>query len=135
MPGLDDEQLALLLPHVCLLPDAESLLNVNTLNAQTLAALTEEASLAIAEPLVGEAREFDDVKQFVETNDAFAKASAILDVRSEYFALHAIAQVGESSVTLLSLLKRDDSGQVTVLQRDFGKLFRSNLAITTEEGS
>ncbi len=72
--------------------------------------------------------------EFVQAFPDFTPAEASLKVTSEYFLLHAQAQVGSSSVTLQSLLFRDpNSGVVTVLRRDFGKLFRSNLDIVTEE--
>ena len=49
---------------------------------------------------------------------------------SDHFGLHVQAVVGEGSVTLYSHLVRNESdGRVTVLQRDFAKLFRSSLTI------
>ena len=123
-----------MLPHICLLQSADTKININTANAQTLAALDSELSIATTEPITAELREYDDVKTFVDAYPAFAPAAAILTVKSEYFELHAQTQVGESTVTLRSSLYRDPTtGQVTVLQRDFGKLFRSNLQISTEE--
>ena len=134
LQNLDREQLAQLLPHVCLLPDADTLVNVNTANAQTLAALDKGLTLAIAEPIAAQERSYASKDEFIQAHEDFVPAAAALSVKSEYFSLHAQAQVGSSSVTLQSLLYRDpDSGQVTVLKRDFGKLFRSNLTVTTEE--
>jgi general secretion pathway protein K len=134
LQNIEAEQVAQLLPHICLLPDADTKINVNTATAQTLAALDSEVSIATAEGITAELREYDDEKKFVETYPSLAAAAPILTVKSEYFELHAQAQVGESTVTLRSSLYRDPStGQITVLQRDFGKLFRSNLQISTEE--
>ena len=73
-------------------------------------------------------------EDFIADYSDFAPLAGELSVTSEYFQLHAQAQLGSSSVTLLSLMYRDPStGIVSVLQRDFGRLFRSNLTIDTEE--
>ncbi len=134
LQNVDREQLVLLLPHVCLLPETESALNINTVNAQSLAALDESFSISQIEPIVAADRAYQSVAEFVQAFADFTPAEASLKVTSEYFLLHAQAQVGSSSVTLQSLLFRDpNSGVVTVLRRDFGKLFRSNLDIVTEE--
>lgn len=134
LQGADREQLALLLPHVCLLPHGDSRVNINTADAQTLAALDAELSLAITEPIAAEERRYDSVEGFLEAHAEFASASDVLSVTSEHFLLHAQAQVGSSSVSLESLLYRDpDNGRVTVIKRDFGKLFRTKLSATVEE--
>lgn len=134
LQNVEREQLSALLPHICLLPDTESRINVNTANAHTLAALDKGISLASTEPIVGGDRSFASVDEFVQAYPDFAPAAGALSVTSEHFLLHAQAQVGSSSVTLQSLLYRDpQTGLVTVLQRDFGKLFRSNLTISIEE--
>ena len=132
--NIEREQLQQLLPHVCLLPDTDSRINVNTANAHTLAALDKGISVASTEPIVGADRSFANVDEFVQAYPDFTPAAGVLSVTSEYFSLHAQALVGSSSVTLQSLLYRDpQTGSVTVLQRDFGKLFRSNLTISIEE--
>jgi general secretion pathway protein K len=131
--GMTQEQLDLILPHVCLLPEPDTKINVNTANAQTLASLGREVSPATVEQIVSLDRDFRDVNEFLEVNQEFRPAADLLSVRSEYFQVHAQATVGSSSVTLLSLLYRDpNNGQVSVLQRDFGRLFRSNLLVETD---
>lgn len=56
--------------------------------------------------------------------------SGDLSVTSEHFALHVQAVVGEGAVSMYSHLVRSEAdGRVTVLQRDFAKLFRSSLQI------
>lgn len=134
LQNMEREQLAELLPHVCLLPTADTLINVNTANAQTLASLDPGIALGTVEPIVAADRSYKSVDEFVQAYPDFTPAAGALSVTSEHFLLHAQAQVGSSSVTLQSLLYRDpQSGVVTVLRRDFGKLFRSNLTIDTEE--
>jgi len=110
------------------------LINVNTANVQTLASLDQALTPGSVEPIVAAERSFAAVDEFVQAYPDFAPVKDLLSVKSEYFVLHAQAQVGSSSVTLQSLLHRDPQSEaVTVLKRDFGKLFRSNLSIATEE--
>jgi general secretion pathway protein K len=133
LQGMTQANLDLLLPHVCLLPDATSKINVNTANAFTLSALHPDISPATVEQIVSVERDFRDMSEFLSVNEDFRPVQGQLTVRSEYFQLHAQAQVGSSSITLLSLLYRDPSnGHVSIIQRDFGKLFRSNLVLETD---
>ena len=134
LQNMNREQFDMLIPFICALPNNLQRLNVNTVNAQALAALHEDIAAGVAENIVTGQRNFSDVDEFVASFSEFEPVRDSLAVRSEYFELHAQAQVGSTSVTLLSVLHRDpSSGIVTVLQRDFGKLFRSNVTITTEE--
>jgi general secretion pathway protein K len=130
---MTQEQVELLMPHVCLLAEPDSKINVNTANALTLSALHPDFTPATVEPIVAEERDFRDVSEFLSVYEEFRPVADSLSVRSEYFQLHAQAQVGNTSITLLSLLYRDPSdGQVRVIQRDFGRLFRSNLLLETD---
>jgi len=81
-----------------------------------------------------EERTYESIDSFIVENEDFAPAADALSTKSAYFLLHAQAQVGDSLVTMQSLLYRNpESGVVEVLRRDFGKLFRSNLISDTEE--
>lgn len=132
LQNVEREHLQLILPHVCLLPDTDTLININTADVQTLAALDKGLTLDTAQPIAASERSYGEVAEFVQEYPDFAPAQSALSVSSHYFEMHAIAQVGTSSVSLLSLLRRDSStGEVTVLQRDFGKLFRSNVQVET----
>ncbi len=61
LQNVEREQLALLLPHVCLLPETETTLNINTVNAQSLAALDETFTLSQVEPIVAADRSYQTV--------------------------------------------------------------------------
>ena len=101
---------------------------------RALAALDRSIAVAVAEPISATERSYKTVDEFVQEYPDFTPVADALSVTSNHFLLHAQAQVGSSSVTLQSLLYRDsDTGIVTVLRRDFGKLFRSNMTINTEE--
>lgn len=136
LQNMDAEIFSLLRPHLCVLPNSETLLNVNTANLQSLASLVSSVSPATAEAIVGIAREYSTVNDFLAEYPDYQSAAATLSVKSNYFEVHAFAQVGDSSVTLLSVLYRDpSSGEVTVLSRDFGRLFRSSIEVAAEEAS
>ena len=129
------EELDLILPEVCALPTAPgefTKLNINTASAHALAALDDAISAASLTPLTEGVREFTDVNEFVTEYPEFNEVRTQLDVASQYFAVHAIAEVGDSTVTLYSRLRRDSAdGKITVLSRDFGRLFRSNVELAT----
>lgn len=126
----EGEQVRKLLPHVCLLPFADNRINVNTANTLTLATLDDGIGLGSAEAITMSDRAYVSVTDFVQEHPEFSAVADDLTVRSDHFALHVQAVVGDGSVTLHSHLARNSSdGRVTVLQRDFAKLFRSSLTI------
>lgn len=132
LQNITRDQLSVLLPAICMLPDPDSKLNVNTADIHALASLDKSITASIAEGAVAEVREYGAVTEFTGEFNEFTPLASELSVTSEYFQIHATAQVGSSSVSLLSMLHRDAStGEVTVLQRDFGKLFRSSLVVST----
>ena len=121
------EDIQTLIGQVCLLPETQSKINVNTADAVTLAMLDPGISVADAEALVQQTRNYQDVTDFVSANPAFLSVQSELSVTSEYFLMRAQAQLSQSRVSLTSLFRRDlSNGQVTLLQRDFGKTFRGN---------
>ncbi len=122
-----------LIEVVCLLPQQELKVNVNTANASTLMALDKGLTESIVEPIVASERAYREVTDFLSAHSGFEAAQSLLTVSSNYFAVHVSANVGESSVTLRSLLHRDGTtGEVAVMQRDFGKLFKSRVQIDIE---
>ena len=128
------EEIELILPEVCVVPTDGLKINVNTATGHTLAALDDGIAPSIAESMG--VREYSSTADFGNDYQEFAPPAIqnLLTVKSEYFLLHAYASVGDTSVTLLSTLHRDpDNGEITVLSRDFGKLFRSNLTVDVED--
>jgi general secretion pathway protein K len=113
--------------QVCLVPDSQSKINVNTADAITLSLLDPAISVADAEAVAQQSRNYQNVTDFVSANPAFLSVQSELSVTSEYFLMRAQAQLSQSRVSLTSLFRRDSSnGQVRLLQRDFGKPFRAN---------
>lgn len=134
LKNMTAEELERLLPEVCLLPVAETSINVNTAGLHTLAALGKDSQPGALEALIGNSRTYTSVDDFLQEFPDMTESRDALSVVSEYFEVHAIAQVGDSSATLQSLLHRDPStGRVTVLSRNFGKLFRSKIVVEEED--
>ena len=124
------EQVKKLLPFVCLLPFADNKINVNTANTLTLATLDDGIGVGSAEAITMTERAYTSVTDFVRDHPEFSAVADDLTVSSDHFGLHVQAVVGEGSVTMYSHLARSKTdGRVTVLQRDFAKLFRSSLTI------
>ena len=126
----DPDQVKKLLPFVCLLPYADNKINVNTANTLTLATMDDGIGVGNAEAITMNERAYNSVSDFVKDHPEFSAVADDLSVTSEHFALHVQAVVGEGAVSMYSHLVRSEAdGRVTVLQRDFAKLFRSSLQI------
>jgi general secretion pathway protein K len=136
LADVETAQLQALAQETCIRPDTSLNINVNTASARTLSALdpglTDEEALAITQ----ESRNFLTVDDFISVYPSFAAAGLELSVTSEYFTLVGQAQLNSSRVSLRSLLQRDtENGQIHLLQRDFGKRFRTNYLAAYEAES
>ena len=129
---LSREEFLRLLPHVAALPQPDLLVNVNTATAPVLAALSGKLSVADAEQLNLQARDFDTVRDAIVEHAKLGEAEAQLGVRSEFFLVRARAQVDDVVVELTSRLHRDPAnGRIRVFARSFGDVFDWN-AVTPE---
>ncbi len=119
--GIDDKAYMALAPLVCALPPGTPL-NINTAPAAVLAALGEDLNPQDMAQLVKERPEagYDNIDAFLQAARLSVDASikALLSTSSQYFQLHAEAQVGDGRAMLYSMLQRDET-TVHVLQRNF----------------
>jgi general secretion pathway protein K len=129
-PGMPDA----LAPHVCVLPNTEQHLNVNTATAVVLASLADELDEGALLAVTGAPREFETVEEFTsEFAIPEPVAQATLAVTSEYFDVQVRAQIGDGTAVITSRLHRNpQDGRLTLLYRDMGKDFRS--AVVAEDG-
>jgi len=119
---LDGDQLALLLPHVATLPTTTLRINVNTADAITLESLTPLLTQARAEALVESDRHYDAPSVLVSEIPELNTAADAMAVVSEYFEIHARAEIDGFRTELTSVIRRDpNTGRITLLSRDFGK--------------
>lgn len=121
--GVDDEAYQKLAPFVTALPDPGARINVNTAPAEVLAALEQNLTLQIGKDLV-EAREADEFATIAEFTGHNLLANHqidpnMVDVKSSFFRVDAVAEFDQTVARLHSLLKRD-GGKVEVLMRSRG---------------
>lgn len=138
--SVEREQFAALAPHVCLRPNmATPVVNVNTATGEVFKALADNLDEGAIEALVATERVYDNVGEFLSANpglESLQNQSGVIGVVSEVFQLEAEAQLGSTRVSLTSVLFRASAtGKVTVISRDFGKLFRSSVQVDVEESS
>ena len=130
LADVSDEDIRSLSAQVCVVPATQNKINVNTADALTLSILDPGISLADAQALTQQSRNYQDVAEFVSANPAFLNVQSELTVTSEYFLMQAQAQLSQSRVSLSSTFHRDSTyGQVTLLQRDFGKNYRAKVVL------
>jgi len=133
---IEAEDIRIISSHLCVLPNSANVVNVNTANASLLSSLDGEISNQIALGLAESERSFVNVEEFIDANPAFTIVAPQLSVTSEYFEMQAKVQVGESTVSIASLFFRNtDTGKVILLQRDFAKIFQSNVVVDIDADS
>jgi len=119
---LDTDQLAQLMPHIAALPTTKLAINVNTADAPTLQALTPQLSQARAESLVESDRRYEDANALVAEIPELSAGLDAMTVTSQYFEIHARAEIDGYRTELTSVVHRNPSnGRITLLGRDFGK--------------
>ena len=127
------DHFALITQYACLLPDSRSQINVNTAPGEILQILGEGNSLSEMNTLTESQRAFESPAKFLESYPKFQKSLSRLTTSSMYFEMHAQAKVGSTTVSLLSLMYRNPKdGKISVLKRDFGKLFKSKFLLESQ---
>ena len=133
LKSISAEHLSVLSQYACLLPDSNSQINVNTAPAEVLQVLSENASVSELVTLTETQRAFESPEQFVQSFPKFQKSLGKITTSSMYFEMSAQAKVGNTQVSLSSLIYRNPKdGKISILKRDFGKLFTSKIQIETE---
>jgi len=113
-------------PYVTALPNSLPLtpINVNTAPAPVLASLVENMAVDQVEGVAGmqEAGGFQNPQEFIEAmgQNLAVDPEGYIAVRSNFFRLTARADIGSASVTMYSLIYRDESGATSPLHRSFG---------------
>lgn len=123
-----------LLPHVCVLPDA----NVNKINVNTItedkAAILYAVLQSKGKPPVSMAdvtkaissrgeKGYKEVKDFIDAlgGDAQTIEQSFISVSSDYFEMTAKAEIGRTRATMKTLFKREQNNSFKVVSRYFGK--------------
>jgi general secretion pathway protein K len=118
--GFDRESYARLAPYVTALPSGTRL-NVNTASAVVLASLSDELTLSAAEGLVEDRAgiEFASVQttfQGLVSEEMLPRIDGVTD----HFLLTGTVTIGDTALTMRSVLQRNNSGLTRALFRSFG---------------
>lgn len=119
-----DEDFQRLAPYVSALP-ADTPLNVNTASAMVLSSLADSISPSAAEALV-QARQaggFRDVASFMAQPalGGVKLESTSVAVTSQFFQATSEVRLADRRLALVSRLRREDDGDIRVLQRNLGQ--------------
>ena len=134
--SLQTEQIALLRPHVAVLPILDQRINVNTATPEVLGALAPNFAVGEARLFTGQVRDYDSVEQVVAEYAPLGASVEALDVRSDFFRVQVRVVLGDTQVELTSELHRDfDTGALTLLSRNFGEPFEAYLQIDPDAES
>ena len=122
--GMTDEDFQRLAPYVSALP-ADTPLNVNTASSMVLSSLADSLSPSAAESLVKarQAAPFRDTASFM-AQPAFGGVQlqdANIAVTSQFFQAISEVQLGDRRMALVSQLRREENGDIRVLQRNLGQ--------------
>jgi general secretion pathway protein K len=135
MLGMRDEDFQRLAPYVTALP-ADTPLNVNTASALVLSSLADSLGLSAAESLVQtrQAAPFRDTASFMAQPalSGVQLQSTNLAVTSQFFQAISEVRLADRRLALVSRLRREDDGDVRVLQRNLGQ--PSRLPRPTNDG-
>lgn len=136
--GYEPEYAELLEGLLCVLPSTDLKLNINTVHAAVLAAMSPNLAEQQLQPFAESVREYASVAQVTQEYPDLAAAVDALSVTSEYFEVNVRARIDEGQTELSSLLRRDPStGEIELISRNFGRDFRSLFSADdeAEEGS
>ena len=122
--GMRDEDFQRLAPYVSVLP-ADTPLNVNTASAMVLSSLADSLSPSAAESLVKarQASPFRDTATFMAQPalGGVQLQGTNIAVTSQFFQAISEVRLGDRRLALVSRLRREDNGDVRVLQRNLGQ--------------
>ena len=118
-----------------MLPESSLRINVNTASAAVMASLNENLSEDQMQAFAESERDYADVESVTTEFPDLVSAVDAMTVTSEYFEVQIRAQVEDTRAELTSLLhRRSDDGSVELINRDFGKDFRSLFVTDVESG-
>ena len=118
--GFDQESYERIAPYVTALPRGTTI-NVNTASEVILASLSDDIDLSTAASLVQE-RDGADFASVSATFEGLVSEDMLprIDGVSEHFLLTGTVTIGTTTLTMRSLLQRDNSGITRALFRSFG---------------
>ena len=121
--GIDLETYSKLIPHITVLPDANSSLNINTASAEVLETLGDNFRSGLGEELVAEREDnpYKNISDFL-AHPLIKQQGITLDdyklsVNSMHFLLNTKCVIGDSQVKMVSMIHRGDGNNLHVVKR------------------
>ena len=119
--GIDSKMYQTLLPHICVINEVNSNINVNTASAEVITALESKITLDDAKTLVAarNKKSFSSVSDFLK-DPIFAGLTIDikgLSVSSDFFKLTARAKIEKTNLKVISQLQRNTTGTINVIKR------------------
>jgi|AntDeeMetagen134_2_1112570.scaffolds.fasta_scaffold00332_16 general secretion pathway protein K len=125
MRGITDEDYQALRPHVAALPTRQGTINVNFASAPVIQSLHDRISQGQAESVVSAAEEaaFETVEDFLARQEfsGLGLKNEGMGVTTSFFEIAARVSVSGSVHRLVSLVQRNQQGDVVTLSRDSGR--------------
>lgn len=118
--GLQEDQVDVLRPYVTALPTMEEThININTAPPLVIASMSDNLTPMEAQTMAGAERQqgYSDVQEFL---NIAPNIDVAVDVHTNFFKLQGEITVGGTSVSMYSLLARDESGATMTLRRTYG---------------
>jgi general secretion pathway protein K len=126
---IEPEQFARILPYVCVLPDTDSKLNVNTASTDVLNLFgTTPVPISEDPQPPTEPSTYKTVPEFLIDFPTLVSGKTAMTITSQYFELQTRVQIDGHITELTSVLHREPgTGVMRVISRDLGKMFRTRL--------
>lgn len=114
---------------ICVIPENNSKINVNTASADVLRALSQDLDSSSVEELIAHRKEqkgFKSVSDFLNhdvwlsINNNSRPNNSILSVKSDYFQLEASAKIDRGKAKLVSQMKRENR-KIKIIWRSWGE--------------
>jgi general secretion pathway protein K len=122
LDGMDKLTFNALVPHITALP-GRTQINVNTATAAVLQSLDENMTVADVESLIAE-RETGGFTDISNTFSSLVTPDVInkLQDSTQFFQLKVVVRIDTVRITLVSVLQRGTSGDVTPILRSLGTI-------------
>jgi len=134
LEGVDEAAFERIAPFVTVLPITDLQVNINTADVAALQSLSSRLSPARAQSLVESPRAYTDAQSLAAEVPELSQSLEAMKVTSEFFEVHARAEVEDVATDLVSVLHRDPTtGVISLLGRDFGRRFVSPFELIDED--
>ncbi len=115
IPGFDEAVMQALQPHVTVLPDETTPVNLNTASAEVIASMIPDANLGAIKSFVAQRerlplQRLSDANGRMGLDSANPPSGALVDVKTRYFWVHGMIRYDRVESQTETLIRRDGFG-------------------------